>query len=119
MKAHTASLINAILLIALSLWGYFSAESPSPTAFIPTVFGVILLALNTGVRKENKVIAHIAVVATLLILLGLAMPLKAAIGREDTMAMLRVGIMLLSTIVAMVFFIKSFIDAKKARQAGS
>ena len=119
MKAHTASLINAILLIALSLWGYFSSDSPSPTAFIPTVFGVILLALNAGVKKENKVIAHIAVVATLLILLGLVMPLKAAIGREDTLAMIRVGVMLLSTIVAMIFFVKSFIDAKKARQAGN
>ena len=71
MKAHTASLINALILIALSLWGYFSSETPSMTALIPTAIGVVLLALNNGVKKENKVIAHIAVLLTLLSLIGL------------------------------------------------
>ncbi|MFK7905615.1 MAG: hypothetical protein AB8B69_10845 [Chitinophagales bacterium] len=117
MKAHTASLINAVLLVGLGAWGYFGSASPSPTALIPVVFGVVLLLLNGGVKKENKVIAHIAVVLTLLILFGLGKPLMGAMDRGDTMATARVGVMLLSTIVALVFFIKSFIDAKKSRQA--
>lgn len=117
MKAHTASLINAVLLVALGAWGYFGSATPSPTALIPVVFGVILLLLNSGVKKENKVIAHIAVVLTLLILFGLGKPLMGAMDRGDTMATARVGVMLLSTVVALVFFIKSFIDAKKSRQA--
>lgn len=116
MKAHTASLINAILLVGLGAWGYFGSETPSNTALIPVVAGSILLALNRGVRMENKVIAHIAVLITLVIVFGLAMPLKGAISRDDTMAAVRVGIMLLSTIVAMVAFVKSFIDARKARE---
>jgi len=117
MKAHTASLINAIILVAFGLWGYFGSESPSPTALIPAVIGIILLALNNGVKKENKVIAHIAVVLTLLIVLALFMPLKGAFGRNDTMAIVRVGLMLLSSVFAMVYFIKSFRDARIAREA--
>lgn len=117
MNAHTASLINAIALTGLGLWGYLGSESPSPTALIPVVIGVLLLLMNGGVKKENKVIAHIAVLLTLLILLGLVMPFKGAIGRGDTMAMVRVGIMILTTIMAMVYFIKSFRDARKAREA--
>ncbi|MEM6298662.1 MAG: hypothetical protein AAF740_08250 [Bacteroidota bacterium] len=117
MKAYQASLLNAVLLIAMSLWGYFASDSPSPTSFIPTVVGVLLLALNGGVRKENKVIAHIAVLLTLVILLGLVMPLKGAIDRGDAMGIIRVVVMLVSTVLAMVFFVKSFIDARKRREA--
>jgi len=55
MKPFVVNFIYAILLIALSLWGYMASESPSPTAFIPTAFGVLLLAFTPGMRKENKV----------------------------------------------------------------
>ena len=119
MKAHTASLLNAIILIAFSLWGYFSSETPSVTALIPTFVGVVLLVLNRGVKAENKVIAHIAVLLTLLILFGLIKPMMGAIGRADTLAIVRVVIMLISTVIAMIFFVKSFIDARKAREAAS
>lgn len=115
MKAHTASLINAILLIALGLWGYLASDTPSNTALIPVAFGAILLLLNPGVRKENKVIAHIAVLLTVLVLAGLAMPLKGTFSRGDTMGSARVIVMLLSSVVAMVAFIQSFRAARKAR----
>jgi len=116
MKAHTASLINAIILIVLSLWGYMASETPSFTALIPTIVGVLLLAMNRGVKNENKVVAHIAVVLTLVILLGLIKPLMGAVERDDTAAIGRVVVMLLSTVLAMVYFIKSFIEARKKRQ---
>lgn len=117
MKAHVASLFNALVLIGLGLWGYFGSETPSNTALIPVVIGGILLLLNPGVRRENKMIAHIAVVLTVLILAGLVMPLKGSIGRGDTMGIIRVGVMLFTTVIAMIAFIRSFIAARKAREA--
>ena len=119
MKAHTASLINAILLIALSLWGYFSSATPSFTALIPTFVGVLLLAMNKGVKNENKTISHIAVLLTLIVLIGLIKPLTGAIGRDDSAAIFRVIIMMASTVFAMVYFVKSFIDARKNREEKS
>ncbi|MEM8999559.1 MAG: hypothetical protein AAGB24_04780 [Bacteroidota bacterium] len=116
MKAHTVSFFNALLLIIFSSWGYFSSDTPSFTALIPAVIGVLLLLCNKGVKNENKVMAHIAVVLTLLVLIGLVKPLTGAIARNDFLAVARVTIMLVSTAVAMVFFVKSFIDARKARQ---
>jgi len=115
MTAHNASLINAILLIALSAWAYLASDNPSFTALIPAIFGAALLACYQGVKAENKVIAHIAVLLTLIILIALLMPLNGAVARGDTMAIFRVGVMLLSTAVALVLFVKSFIDARKAR----
>lgn len=118
MNAATANLINAIILIALGAWGYFGADKPSPTALIPVGFGVVLLCMYPGVLKHNKMIAHIAVSVTLLLLLlALIMPLMSAIGKGNSMAIYRVAFMMVSCAVAMFFFIKSFIDARKAREA--
>lgn len=117
MKAHTASLINALILIGFGLWAYFGSETPSKTAFIPVGFGVVLLSLYRGVKKEDKIVAHIAVLLTLLILVALFKPLSAAMGRNDALAITRVAVMLASTAVALVFFIKSFIDVRRAREA--
>ena len=43
----------------------------SPTALIPVGFGVILLLCTIGLKKENKIIAHVAVLLTLVILVAL------------------------------------------------
>jgi len=116
MKAHVANLINAVVLIVMGLWGYF--ETSSGTAFIPVGFGVALLLLNGGVKKENKVIAHIAVVLTLLILLAmLGMRLPKALDAGG-MSLVRTIVPIITGLIAMVAFIKSFIDARKARTAG-
>lgn len=118
MNAAKASLINAILLIAMGLWAYVAAESAPKTAFVPVGFGVALLALNPGVKKENKVLAHIAVVLTLLVLLALIMPLIGSINRGNAMAVVRVLVMMASSAFAMVYFIKSFKAARQAKNAG-
>ena len=114
MKAHTASLMNAVILIGFGLWAYLGSDAPSKTALIPVVFGGVLLALYPGVKKENKIVAHIAVLLTLLILGGLVKPLLGALDRNG-LAVMRVLVMMASTVVALVFFIKSFIDVRRAR----
>ena len=113
MKPYLASLLNAIILIAIGLWGYLGSETPSYTALIPVGAGIILILLNKGVMKENKVIAHIAVVLTLLILIALIKPLTAGLERSDNMAVIRVIAMMLSTLFAIRYFVKSFVDARK------
>ena len=110
------SLMNALILIGFGLWGYFGSADPSKTALIPVGFGAVLLVLNPGLRKYNKVIAHIVVGLTLLILIGLVMPLRGALGRSDGMAIFRVVAMMAATGVALVVFIKSFIDARRSAE---
>ena len=88
------------------------------TALIPAIAGVILLLLNNGVKAENKVIAHIAVVLTLLLILALIMPFKGSIERGNTLGMIRTAAMIITGIIAMVAFIGSFKAARKAREAG-
>ncbi len=116
MKPYLASLINAFILILLGLWGYFGSETPSFTSLIPAVVGFILLLLNWGLRKDNRVIAHIVVVLTFLVLVALVKPLTGAIGRSATTAIIRVSVMMTSTLMAMIYFIKSFMDARSSKE---
>ena len=111
MEASKANLINSISLIAIGGWGYFSGSSM--TALIPVVFGVILLLCNNGIKKENKIIAHVAVLATFICLLGLFMPLMGAIERGDNLGIIRVTIMTLTCAMAIVTFVQSFIKARR------
>ena len=115
MKAHIVSLIHAVALIGLGGYGYLSSDTPSVTALIPVVIRVLLLAMNNGVKKENKVIAHIAVLLTLLFFIGLIKPLSGAMGRGVSAAVARVATMLVLGVLAMVSFVRSFIAARKAR----
>ncbi|VGO14928.1 hypothetical protein PDESU_03498 [Pontiella desulfatans] len=116
MKAHTASLINAVILIGFGLWAYLGSETPSKTALIPVGFGAVILSLYKGVKNEDKIVAHVAVLLTLVILAGLVKPLTAAMGRSDGLATVRVSVMIVSTLFALFFFIKSFVDVRRARK---
>ena len=110
---YKATLLNALVLIGLSLWGYFSVPDSSPTALIPCIFGIIFLALSPGVKKQNKVVAHIVVVLTLMIVIALIKPLMAQIEKENTIAIARVSLMMLSSAIALIIYIRSFIAARK------
>ena len=111
MNAYKANLLNSIVLISVGLWGYF--ESSSVTALIPVVFGFILILCSKGVRSQNKLIAHIAVLLTLVILLSLAgMRLPKSIDAGG-LSLLRVLLMISTSTLAMIFYVKSFIDARK------
>jgi uncharacterized membrane protein (UPF0136 family) len=114
MKPYTASLLNAVALIAMGLWGYF--DTKSNTAFISVAFGAALLLCNSGLRKENKTIAHVAVMLTFLVLLVyLGRLLPKALEAGEMMKTVRTIIPIATGAWAMVAFIKSFIAARKAR----
>ncbi len=118
MKPFQANLLNAIVLIIMGLWGYFDyvSDKPSPTALIPVAFGVLFLLVTPPFKKENKIVAHVVVLLTFLLIIALFMPLLGAIGRNDSAAIFRVGLMMASSVFALIIFIKSFIDARKARK---
>lgn len=115
MKKHKANLINAFSLVVLGLWGYLASSTPSFTALIPVVAGLILAALHKGVSNENKWQAHVAVVLTVLVLAGLVKPLLGGIERNQTDAIIRVVVMMITSTAALVGFIGSFVAARRKR----
>ena len=116
MKTYQANLLNALILILMPLWAYFTYEGTlvkpeqSVTAPIPLFLGFTLLLCHKGIKNENKIIAHVAVLLTLIALLGNATkPLLTAIEEGRSLGVFRVSLMILTSILAMITFIKSFI----------
>ena len=111
MKIAFYNTLNSIILIALGLWGYIDVQSP--TALIPVGFGVILLLCTNGLKKENKIISHVAVLLTLVILValvGMRLPKSLVSGG---LGLVRVSAMILTSILSMVAFVLSFIKARR------
>jgi len=121
MKPYLATIINAAVLVVFGLWAYLNvaAESRSMTILIPVFFGVILALLVPPFRKDNKVVAYVVAGLTLLISIALIMPLVGSIGREDMLAVFRVGVMMAASLFALVVYIKSFIAVRRARQSAT
>ncbi len=115
MRPYQASLLNSLILIIFGIWGFYASNNPSLTAFIPAVIGLLLLGMNDGIKNQNKVIAHLAVILTLLSFANIK-PLMGALCESeiDIMGGVRTSIMLLSSLIAMIAFIKSFINARRS-----
>ena len=109
------NLINSIALISMSTWGYI--DTNSFTALIPAVFGVILFLLGTMLTNTKlvKLSAHLVVLFTLLILLALVIQVLPGVVERGGVGLIRVLLMITSSSIAMIIFIKSFIDNRKSR----
>ena len=109
------NLINSIALISMSAWGYI--DTNSFTALIPAFFGIILLLLGTMLTNEKlvKLSAHLVVLFTLLILLALVIQVLPGVVERGGIGLIRVILMISTSAIAMIIFIKSFIDNRKSR----
>jgi Na+/citrate or Na+/malate symporter len=122
MKTEQSNLLNSLTLITVGLWGYFDVSDYDLsvitsfehwTALIPVVFGFVLLLCHKGVKNNSKLVAHIAVVVTLLIfiaLVGKRLPISIEQGGAG---LFRVIAMSVTSFLAMITFVKSFITNRK------
>ena len=119
MTAQKMNLINALTLVIVGLWGFIDVNTPSLetgiswTALIPVFFGVILLLCHKGIKNGSKVIAHIAVVLTLLILIALVGKRLPISIENGGIGLFRVAVMSLTSLLAFIIFIRSFIENRK------
>jgi hypothetical protein len=122
MTAQKMNLINVFTLISLGLWGYIDVSNYKLativsfehwTALITVLFGIILLLCNKGIQNSNKAIAHIAVVLTLLVLIALVGKRLPISIDQGGVGLFRVLAMSLSSFIAFIAFIRSFIENRK------
>jgi len=122
MTVGKMNLINALILITVGLWGFIDVNTPSlvsgvsKTALIPVAFGVVLMLCSKGVKNANKLISHIAVILTLLVLIGLVKPFIAQFIKVDLhsdIGLLRVYSMMVFSFLTLISFVGSFIENRK------
>lgn len=107
MTAPTANLINAVALIGLSLWAYVGNGMSSETTLIPTGFGVLLLGHHLWLRGGSRAALIIVTILTLIIAFALYTPLSGAVGKGEVLPLIRVGIMMTTSILALFILIKT------------
>tara|TARA_Y100000385_G_scaffold279223_1_gene328606 strand:+ start:802 stop:1182 length:381 start_codon:yes stop_codon:yes gene_type:complete len=106
--------VNSISLFSMSIWGYI--DTNSFTALIPLFFGIILFSLGALLNKEKlvKISAHLIVLFTLIILAALSVQVLPGVIERGGVGLLRVLVMIVTSSIAMIVFIKSFIDNRKS-----
>ncbi|MDR8390338.1 hypothetical protein NC796_04240 [Aliifodinibius sp. S!AR15-10] len=117
--------VFGIILIILGLASYFGTGMVSITALIPAFFGVVFLILGLAARKESlyKHVMHGAAVLALLGLFGSAGGLLNVVymiggsSVERPSAAISQAIMALLCIIFIGAAVKSFINARKAKEA--
>jgi hypothetical protein len=107
--------INSIALLTMSLWGYI--DTNSFTALIPALFGTTLFVLGMLLNKEKlvKIAAHVIVLFTLLILTALTIQVLPGAIERGGIGLARVLIMITTSSIAMIVFIKSFINNRRSK----
>ena len=113
-----------VLLILLGVVGWVGSGMESPTALIPSVFGLLLVIAGALARKESrrKHAMHAAAMVGLLGFLGSAsglLQLPALLGGAEVARPAAVWSKSAMAVLSAVFVglcVKSFIDARKARK---
>ena len=117
------TIIIGLLLMALGAGGYFGGGQASMTALIPAFFGLPIALLGVLALKEKlrKHAMHGAVLLGLLGFVGALMrPVKNLFGEEPFELNLATGSQLVMALICLVFVVlcvRSFIAARKSREA--
>lgn len=110
MKNFQVMAFNAIVLVALGVFGYIT--SGSPTALIAPAIGIILLILVIPVKKDNSIAAHVGVGLT-----GLATIMFFIVGSIRSNSI--IIIMAVVSLVSLIFYITDFLKRKKERESAN
>jgi hypothetical protein len=122
---HHVTVLFGIILSAIGLFGYFwsAAEHPSPTALIPTGFGVVLIVLGILAHRASARM-HAMHAAAAVALIGFLLAggrgfMKLGSAASDDLTISRpVRLVLLMAIVCLVYVglcVVSFISARRRR----
>jgi len=101
--------------VAPGLWGISGLRVSIANRPHPDRIWVGFALATFSLRRENKVVAHIVVLLTIILTVALIVPLRGALNRDDLFAALRIGIMLAGCVVAMVAYFRSFIEARRGK----
>lgn len=118
-KLYRVNLIYSVLVIAAGIFGllarYFEQGDWKFTALIPAIFGVVLLSMTGGMRKHNRIVAHLVVVLTLLlaVMVTVMMSLNLGDGGGIDRKIAIFIVILAASIVALGYYVASFVAARR------
>lgn len=113
-----------LVILGVALYAMSEPERQSWTAFIPSIFGLVLVLLGQVAGASDRARKHAMHVAAMVALVGTVFPAFRAIRKlaEGADFNLAIGGQLAMAALCGVFLalcVKSFIDARRARKQGN
>ena len=114
---YKVTIFFGVLLLATGLAGYFGTGAKQLTALIPAALGLILLVCGFLASNENRrmMAMHIAVMVGLIGAIGVIPTLFKK--NQPAAALAAKSVTLVLCVVFVGLCIRSFIEARKAREA--
>ena len=114
---YKITILFGVLLVATGLAGYFGTGAEHKTALIPAIIGAILFVCGLLAANESRrmMVMHIAVLIGLLGAIGV-IPNLIKEG-QPTAALISKIVTLVLCVVFVGLCVRSFIQARKAREA--
>lgn len=113
MKSQHAALVNSIVLIIIGFWGYAANNFATHTAIIPLGSGILFMILSLLLKTENKNILLLIISLTLLLILAFSMPFLRNAKQADLWGMFRIGIEMLVSAMALIVYLRNFVQLNK------
>ena len=122
-KIYRVNLIYSIIIIAAGIFGllarYFEQGDWKFTALIPAVFGLVLLFMTGGMKRQNRIVSHLVVVRTLVlaIMVTVMMILNLGEGSGIDRKIAIFMVIIAASIVALGYYIASFVAARRNKDS--
>lgn len=113
IQPYQVNLINALVLLAGGLWGYFHPEAQRSYELIPVAFGLVFLGATPLFRTGNRIATYLVGGLTILLIFALANPLMESFSQGMILKALRLSLMTLSTAAAAGFYLYRLFVSKK------
>lgn len=116
-KQHIVNAVNAMILMVVGLFSYFSNDVRLLSDLIAPIIGLILLSSSSGLKSGNKHIGHL--VAAITLLFGIACIIHFFLWLDFQDEIIRNqklfsnGIMSLSNLLATTYYVRRFIWIKR------
>lgn len=115
------TVIFGSLLIIIGVGGYILSGMVSITAMIPAFFGVIFVILGMLASKENlkKHMMHAAAALSIILIIPTITAIGDLVAGDSSAAVISRSITAIASIIFLMLCVKSFIDARRARDAAA
>ncbi len=107
MAPFIPGIINAVVLILVGLSLVFHTENTSISTWIPVITGLVLLLLAPALLKKSRFAIYLSHLFSILSVLALFIPLRAAIENIQVSIILRTSVMMFTSMFAAISLIRA------------
>ncbi len=113
MKSQHAAYINSFVLIVIGFWGYAANNFATHTAIIPLSAGILFLGMALLLKKEKKILLIFISTITFILLIAFIFPLLRNARQSDIWGMIRISIEMLASAMALIVYLRNYIQLNK------